>query len=89
MVVLEGVNKLADRLPELIDVFVGLGQVVREIHFVLFAFAQLVDRQLEAVVVLVQQAFDFDEVVLIERVEYVLHVVPDLGFDLAGSIRES
>src|SRR6185369_6877289 len=44
------------------------------------------DSELEASVVLVKQAFYFDEVVLIERVHYFEDAVPNLGFDLAGAV---
>ncbi len=82
------VHELAQRLPKLINVFFRLGQVVGKIHFVLFALAQLVNGQLKTVVVLVKQALHLDKVVLIENVDHFLHVVPDLGFYLPGSIRE-
>jgi hypothetical protein len=45
-----------------------------------------VDSELEAVLVLVNQTFDFDEVVLLETVDCILDVVPHLGFDLATAI---
>ena len=46
------------------------------------------DGELEAVLVLVDQAFDLDEVILLEAVDGVLDVVPHLGFDVAAAIAE-
>ncbi len=46
------------------------------------------DGELEAVLVLVEQAFDLEEVILLEGVEGLLDVVPHLGFDLATAIAE-
>ena len=46
-------------------------------------------RELKAVLVLVDQAFDLEEVILLEGVEDLFNVVPHLGFDLAAAIAES
>ena len=46
------------------------------------------DGELEAVLVLVDQALDLDEVVLLEGVDGVLDVVPHLGFDVAAAIAQ-
>ena len=61
---------------------------VFEIYFRLAQPAQLVNGDLEAIFVLVDEAFNFDEVVLLEAVNRVFDVVPHLGFDLAGAIAQ-
>ena len=47
------------------------------------------DGELEAVLVLVEQAFDLEKVVLFEGVDGILDVVPHLGFDLAAAVAQS
>ena len=47
------------------------------------------NRDLEAILISVQQAFDLEEVVLLEGVECVFDVVPHFGFDLATTIGKS
>ena len=81
-------TKLGQGAPELADILGGLGQVVGEVDFGFVQAAQLVDGDLKTVLVFVEQAFDFDEVVLLEGVDGFLDVVPHLGFELAGAIRE-
>jgi hypothetical protein len=44
------------------------------------------DRELEAVLILVDQAFNFDEVVLLEGIERIFDVVPHFGFDVATAV---
>ena len=44
---------------------------------------------LEAVLIFVEQAFDFYEIVLLEGVDCVLDVVPHLGVELAGAITQN
>src|SRR5215467_2618000 len=46
------------------------------------------DRDLKTVLVLVEQAFDLDEIVLLENADGFLDVVPHLGFYLAGAVSE-
>ena len=84
----EGGDEARQGLPELADVFGGLGEVVGEVDFGFSQAAQFVDGELEAVLVLVDQALDLDEVVLIEGVDGILDVVPHLGFDVAAAIAE-
>ena len=47
------------------------------------------DRDLEPVLVLIEQALDFEEVILIEGVDGIFDVVPHLGFDLAATVGEN
>ena len=44
--------------------------------------------ELKAVLVLVDEAFDLEEIVLLEGVENFLDVVPHFGFELAAAIAE-
>jgi hypothetical protein len=46
------------------------------------------DSDLKSILVFVEQALDLDEVILLESVQGILHVVPHLGFDVAGAITE-
>src|SRR5580704_11639705 len=75
-------------LPQLTDILGGLGQVIGEVDLRVAQAAQLVNGDLEAVLIFVEQAFDLEEVVLLEGVDRVLDVVPHLGFDLAGAITQ-
>ena len=84
--VLKALDEIADRTPERVDILVGLGKVIGKIDFGLFQLAQLVHRQLELIVELIDQTLDLDEIVLLERVQEFVHVVPDLGLDLAGAV---
>src|SRR5581483_4762277 len=45
--------------------------------------------ELKALLVLVDQAFDLDEVILLEGFEDFLDVVPHFGFELSAAIAES
>ena len=89
MRILECRHEVGQRLPEFVDILRGLGKVVGEIDFGVAQLAQLVDRELEAVLVFVDQAFDLEEVVLLEGIEDFLDVVPHFGFELAAAIAES
>ena len=86
--VLESGDEIGESLPEFVDVLGGFGEVVGEVDFGVAEATQLVDGELEAVLVLVDEAFDFDEVVLVEGVKGVLNVVPHLGFELAAAVPE-
>ena len=50
--------------------------------------AQLVDSELEAVVVLIEQPLDLYEVILLERSHEFFDVVPQLGLELPGAVRQ-
>ncbi len=81
--------KIGQRLPQFANIFRGLGQIIGEIYFRISQATQLVNRDLKAVLVFVDQPFDFQEVVLLEGVESLLDVVPHLGFDLAAAVAQS
>ena len=81
-------NKPRQCLPKLTDIFRGLGKVVAEINFRVSQLADFVDRNLKTVVVLVDQAFDLDEVFLLKGADGIFDVVPHLGFDVAGTVAE-
>ena len=66
----------------------GLGQVVGEIDFRFPHAPQLVDGELKAVLVLIDQALDFDEVVLLKGVDGIFDVVPHLGFEMAAAVAQ-
>ena len=73
----------------MVNVFGGLGKVIREVDFRFAQLAQLVDCELKAVLVLVDEALDLEEVILLERVEDLFDVVPHFGFELAAAVPES
>src|SRR6266850_1428513 len=86
--ILEGSDEVQQSLPEFVDVLGSLGQVIRKIYFRILHAAKFVDGELESILVLVDQAFDLEEVVLLEDVDELLDVVPHLRFDLAGTVTE-
>ncbi len=47
------------------------------------------NRELETLLVFVDEAFDFEEVVLLEGLEDFFDVVPHFGFELAAAVAES
>src|SRR5208337_5139075 len=89
MRILDRGDEVAQGLPELVNVFGGLGKIVGEVNLGFTQLAQLVDGELEAVLVLVDQTLDFEEVILLESLEDLLDVVPHFGFDLAAAVPES
>ncbi len=64
--ILERRHKLRQRSPEFTDVLGGLGQVVGEVDIAFFHAPQLVNRELKTILVLVDQPFDLEKVVLFE-----------------------
>jgi len=75
--------------PELLDVLGGFGDVVGVLDLLLSQPTHLVHGELPAAVVLVDDALHFDEVVLLEGENEFFDVVPHLGFNLAGAIRQN
>src|SRR5580698_1266919 len=88
MGIAKGSNESRQGLPQLADILGRFGQVIGEIDLGVAQATQFVNRDLEAVLVFVEQAFDLEEVVLLEGVDRVLDVIPHLGFDLTGSITQ-
>ena len=86
MLILKGRDEVRQRLPELVNILRGLGEIVGELDFRFAQLAQFVDGELEAVLIFVDQAFDFEEVILLKGVEHFLHVVPHLGFELPAPV---
>src|SRR5208337_5265721 len=84
--ILERGDKLGQRPPELADVLGGFRQVVGEVDLSFFHAPQLVNGELKAILVLVDESLDLEEVFLLEDVDEFFDVVPHLGFDLAGAI---
>src|SRR5271165_6769868 len=89
MRVLESGDVVRESPPEFVNVLGGLGKVVGEVDFGFAQLAQLVDGELEAVFVFVDEALDLEEVILLEGVEDFFDVVPHFGFELAAAIAES
>ena len=89
MRILKRRDEAGQSLPEFVDVFGGLGKVVGEIDFGFAQLAQLVDSELKAILVFVDEAFDLEEVILLEGVENFFDVVPHFGFELAAAVAES
>ena len=84
--ILERGHKLRQRSPEFADVLGGLGQVVGEVDIAFFHAPQLVNRELKTILVLVDEPFDLEKVVLLEGEDEFVDVIPHLGFDLAAAI---
>ncbi len=89
MRILERGDEVCEGLPECVNVFSSLGEIVGEVDFGFAQLTQLVDGELEAVLVLVDEALDLEEVVLLEGVEDFFDVVPHFGFELAAAVAES
>src|SRR3989442_11294571 len=66
IMVLECRNKVSQRLPEFFDVLGSLWQVVGKIDFPVSQKAQFMNCELKAALVLIDQAFDFKEIILLE-----------------------
>src|SRR4029077_5995899 len=64
--VLKGADEVSQRAPELVNVLGGLGQVIGKIYFCVLHATQFVDGELEAIFVLVDEAFDLEKVILLE-----------------------
>src|SRR5438067_2084574 len=86
MRILKRADKLAESQPQFIDVLGGLGKIIGEIHLGIAQTAQLVDRKLEAVLILIEQSLDFEKVFLLEGAQRVLDVVPHFSFDLPATV---
>src|SRR5580658_5304422 len=89
MRIAKGSDGSCQGLPKLADILGGLRQVIGEIDLGVAEAAQFVNRDLETVLILVEQAFDLEEVLLLESVDRVLDVIPHLGFELAGAITQN
>src|SRR5208337_2565412 len=87
--VLKRGDEIPQSLPEFVNVFGGLGKVVGEFNLRFTQLAQLVNGQLKAIFIPVDQSFNLEEVVLLEGAEYVLHVVPHLGVELPATVAEN
>ena len=83
-----GGDELAERLPEFIDILRCFGKVIGEVDLGGVHLADLVNRELPALVVLVDQSLDLDDVVLLEVIGALLDVVPHLGLDGSGAVHQ-
>ena len=88
MRIFERGDKSRQGLPEFVDILGGLGKIVREVDLAVTQLAQLVHSELKAVLVFVDEALDFEEVILLEGVENFFDVVPHFGFELAAAVAE-
>src|SRR6516164_8066409 len=84
--IVDRLYKLAESAPELVDVLWGLGEIVGVIDLPVGQLADLVDGELPAAIVLLDQAFNFDEVILIEGIEGVRNVVPHVRLEVSAAI---
>jgi hypothetical protein len=89
MGVLESSDETGEGSPEFIDVLGGFRKVVVKFDFGFAKLTELVDGELEALLVLVDEAFDFDEVILLEGFQNFFDVVPHLGLELSAAVAES
>jgi hypothetical protein len=86
--ILERRDKVREGLPEFVNILGGLWKVVGEVDFGVAQFAQLVDRELKAIFIFVNETFDLEEVILLESIEDFFYVVPHFGFELATAVAE-
>ena len=75
--------------PHLAGVALGGREVVGELHLALVHAPHLVHGELRAVLVDLDQALHLDEIVAVEGVHHLGHVVPHLGVHLAGAVAEA
>ena len=87
--ILKASHEFGQRSPELANVLCGLREIVGEVDLGFRHAAQLVNRKLKPVLILIDQAFDLEEVVLLEAENEFIDVVPHLGFNLPGAIRQN
>ena len=85
----ESRHEAGQSLPEFVDIFCGLRQVIGKFDFRFAQLAELVDGELKTVLVFVDEALDLEEIVLLEGFEDFLDVVPHFGFELSGAVAES
>src|SRR6185369_2217824 len=89
MRLLDGRNEIAERLPELIDVFRRFWKVVGKFDLIVAKLGfQRAYGELPALVVLVKDALHADDIVDVELFGGRSYVVPHLCRDLARAIRE-
>src|SRR5436190_12805399 len=86
--ILNSGNEIRQSLPELVNVLCSFRKVIGKIDFRFTQLSKLVDGELEALLVLIDQPLDFEEVILLKGVEHFLYVVPHFGFELAAAVPE-
>ena len=75
--------------PKIVDIFLGLGQIIGKIDFRFLHPPEFVDRELKTILVFVDESFDFQEIILLEDVDKFFDVVPHLRFDVTAAVAES
>src|SRR5215470_490379 len=88
MLILKSRNEVCEGLPKFADVLVCFWKVIREIDFCIGQQTQLVNGDLVAILVLIQESLNLDEIILVEDVDCVFDVVPHLGFDVPTVIAQ-
>src|SRR5437868_7423829 len=84
-----GIFKACDEacqgLPQLPNILGRLRQVIGKVNFRVSQTAKLVDRKLKAILVLVDQTFNLDEIILLKGVDGIIDVVPHFAFEVITS----
>src|SRR5215468_7393720 len=88
MRILQRGYEVAQAFPKFINVLSCFWEVVSEFDFCIGQSAQLMNGELKTILVLVQQALNFEKVILLKGVESTLHVVPHFGFKLTAAIAQ-
>src|ERR1700693_57179 len=88
MEVLERTDKIRQVLPEFVDISGSFRKIVGEFNFGIAQLTQLMDGELKAVLILVDQDFNLQEIVLLYTREHFFHVVPHLVFQLSAAVAE-
>jgi hypothetical protein len=88
ILVLKSGDEVGESSPQLINVFRRFWKIVSKLDFRITQFSKLMNRELETLFVLIDEAFDFQEIILLKRLEDFLYVVPHFGFNLTAAIAE-
>ena len=89
VVVSERRHHRAQLVPHRFRILQRSRKEIAEIDFAVRHPAQLVNGELRPVVVELHQPFDLDEVVALERLDNLGHVVPHLAVDFARAVRQN
>src|SRR5215471_18195065 len=88
MLILKTSHKIDKRLPKLLDVLVGLRQVIRKINFRIAQATKLVHGELKAILIPVDESLHLDEIIGVKGIQNLFNVVPHLGLKLSGTVAE-
>src|SRR5262245_7586142 len=88
MRVADSLNGSAQLHPHLLGISLRGWKVVGEIYLRIVDPLHLMNRQLRTIMKYLNQAFDFDEIVSLERLEDLTHVIKHLRVELTSAVGE-